>query len=155
MKQLWGVIDFVRAARTRLRFGELSRAPLKLLRVQWEGESMECDWQARSPDDWDADFSERVRNLNASAQALEDAIAVRDLLLTAFPDVRSAKLRVFRRTVDGAPDLIIAGTVSRDTEPDEEIPSLAMRAKLSGFQFWLEDGVLGPLQKKAVALSNS
>jgi len=37
MKQLWEAADFVRNLRRRLRFGELSRAPLKLLRLELRG----------------------------------------------------------------------------------------------------------------------
>ena len=34
MRQLWEVADFVRKMRRQMRFGELSRAPLKLLRME-------------------------------------------------------------------------------------------------------------------------
>ena len=51
MRQLWEVTDFVRAMRRQMRFGELSHAPLRLLRLEWEGEAVECDWIARAADD--------------------------------------------------------------------------------------------------------
>ena len=123
--------------------------------MQWQGESIQCDWLARSPDAWDSDLSQHVRDGNASVQALEDAIAVRGLLLSTFPEVEDAELRVFRKEPGRPPELIIKGTVRRDAEPNEEIPSLAMRAKLSGLQFRLEDGVLGAFQEETVATSNS
>jgi hypothetical protein len=123
--------------------------------LQWEDEVVQCDWLARSPDVWDLDLSEQVRDSNASAQALEDALAVRALLLSALPEVQNADLRVFRNCRDGKSELIIVGRVSRDTGPNGEVVSLAMRAKLSGLQFWLEDGVLKALEEEAVAISNS
>jgi hypothetical protein len=155
MRQLWDVADFVRGIRIRLRFGGLSRSPLRLLRVHWQGESIQCDWLARSPDAWDSDLNPQVREGNASLQALEDAMAVRGLLLSTFPEVEDAELRVFRQPPGRATELIIRGTVRRDTEPHGEVASLAMRAKLSGLQFSLEDGILKALQEDTVALSNS
>lgn len=155
MRQLWGIIDFIRAMRTRLRYGELSRAPLKLIRLQWENEVVQCDWLARSPDVWDSDLGQRVRDSHASAQALEDALGVRDLLLSAFPEIRSADLRVLRKCRGGKAELIIAGRVSRDTQPNAEVASLAMRAKLSGLQFQLEDGAFKALEEEVVVMSNS
>ena len=155
MRPLWGIIDFIRAARTRLRFGELSRAPLKPIRLQWEREVVECDWLARSPDVWDADISRKARDTQASVQALEDAFAVRDLLFRAFPEIPMADLRVYRQRPDGTLELILAGRVSRHDEPPAGVASLAMRVKLSGLHFRLEDGVLGALPEHAVAVPNS
>jgi hypothetical protein len=54
MRQLWEVADFVRTVRREMRFGELSRAPLRLLRLELREDAMECDWVARPPDVWDA-----------------------------------------------------------------------------------------------------
>lgn len=155
MKDLWRVIEFIRSMHVRLRFGELSRAPLRLLRLEWKEDSAEIDWLARSGDAWDADLGGRVQAGNASAQALRDAMAVRQLLLGAFPEIQSGTLRAFRQASGGAPELIIAGTVDRGSQPGSEISSLVMRAKLSGFDFSLEDGVLGTLQSEAVVTSSS
>jgi hypothetical protein len=70
-------------------------------------------------------------------------VAVRDLLFSAFPDLASANLRVYRQ--GETPDLIIAGTVLRDSPALDGIRSLAMRVKLCGLHFHLEDGKLEPL----------
>jgi len=153
MRPLWEFANFVRAVRARLRFGELSRAPLRLLRLQLQGEMVECDWMARPPDTWDADLPRRVGDHNASLQALEDAIAVRDLLFTVLPGAQSAAFRVFRQTGREPPRLIISGTVSRDAE-GQEVSSLAMRAKLSGLRFCLEDGVLKAASPEEFAISD-
>ena len=66
MKELQQIADFVRGLRTQMRFGELSRAPLQLLRLQLEGETAEYDWIARPPDPWDAALPSRERDRNAS-----------------------------------------------------------------------------------------
>jgi hypothetical protein len=51
------------------------------------------------------------------------------------------------------PELIIAGKVSRDDEVASSVRSLAMKAKLFGLRFWLNDGVLEALQPEARAAS--
>jgi len=151
--QLSEIGCFMRAQRIQMRFGELSRAPLRLLRVELRGEAAECDWVARPADEWDRDIPRQVSDENASTQALQDAIAVRDLLFRAVPGVGTALLRVFRESMAGELELIISGTVSREIEISRHVASLAMRAKLLGFQFWLEDGILEPLRAEECAMS--
>ena len=151
--QLSEIGCFMRAHRIQMRFGELSRAPLRLLRVELRGEAAECDWVARPADEWDRDIPRQVSDANASTQALQDAIAVRDLLFRAVPGVGTALLRVFRESMAGELELIISGTVSREIEISRHVASLAMRAKLLGFQFWLEDGILEPLRAEECAMS--
>src|SRR5580700_375148 len=97
MRALWELGDFVRAMRREMRFGELSRAPLRLLSLEWRGDSAKCEWMARPEDVWDADISRPVRDRKVAEQALQDAVAVRDLLFSAFPDLASANLRVYRQ----------------------------------------------------------
>jgi hypothetical protein len=146
MARLCELGNFVRGFRMRARFGELSRAPLCLLRFQLCGDAGECDWLARPPDAWDAGLPPNVGERNASQQALKDAIAVRDLLFTALPDLSTAVFRVYRRSAGDEPELIIAGSVSREERAPVTIRSLAMRAKLLGFRFWMDDGILETLQ---------
>jgi hypothetical protein len=153
MRLLWGIADFARALHRQLRFGELSRAPIRLLRLEWRGDVAECEWMARPADEWDADLPRRVGRKNESVQALQDAIAVRELLFSALPEVESASLRIYRQSVAGTPELIITGTVTRGPEIPRNVSSTAMRAKLLGFQFWLEDGILEALQPEECAMS--
>jgi hypothetical protein len=153
MRLLWGIADFGRAVHRQMRFGELSRAPLRLLRVEWRGDSAECDWMARPADEWDQDLPRQVSNRNVSEQALQDAIAMRKLLFDALPGVDTASLRVFRQSAGGVCDLIVMGTVTRGQEIPRNVSSMAMRAKLLGFQFWLEDGTLEALQSEECAVS--
>jgi hypothetical protein len=153
MRLLWGIADFGRAVHRQMRFGELSRSPLSLLRVEWRGDVAECDWLARPADEWDRDVPRHVSDGNVSEQALRDAIAMRELLFCALPGVDAASLRAFRQSAGGARDLIIAGTVTRGEEVPRSVTSTAMRAKLLGFQFWLEDGVLESLQSEECAMS--
>jgi hypothetical protein len=146
VNQLCEVRDFIRGIRIRARFGERSRAPLRLLRLQLRGDAAECEWVARAADAWDADIPGSLRERNVSGQALADALTVRELLFRALPGVRSAVFRVYRPSQCERPDLIIAGTVSRDEPMARNVTSLAMRAKLSGLRFELADGNLEALQ---------
>jgi hypothetical protein len=138
MKQLWEAADFVRNLHRRLRFRRLSQASLKLLRLELRGDQAECEWLAGPTPSAD----ER----NASLQALEDSLAVRKLLFAAMPSLSSAVFRVYRQVEPEHTELIITGTVTRDEQLADNACSPAMRAKLYGLRFWLEDGVLGGLQ---------
>ena len=149
MNPFWEVADFIRGLRREMRFGELSRAPLRLLRLELSGDSVACDWIARPPDVWDASLGWRERERNESEQALRDAIRVRDLIFEALPQAESALLRAFRPSAAREPpELIIIGSSSREAPPVFRVPSLTMRAKLYGFQFELEDGILQALRGK-------
>ena len=153
MRLLWGIADFGRAMHRQMRFGELSRAPLRLLRLEWREDVAECDWMARPADEWDRDLPRQVSGGNVSEQALRDAIAIRELLFNALPGVDTASLRVFRQSAGGAHDLIITGTVTRGEEVPRNVSSTAMRAKLLGLQFWLEDGFLEAMPSEECAVS--
>jgi hypothetical protein len=142
VKGLLHVADFIRRLRVQMRFGELSRAPLRLLRLQlWPG-TVECDWMARSSDAWDEALPRSQRDRCASFQAVQDALAIREMLFGVLPDVQSAELRSFRQSAREPPELIIFGAVTRETVPVEKVASPVMRAKLYGFRFFLDDGVL-------------
>ncbi|PYU26831.1 MAG: hypothetical protein DMG32_09135 [Acidobacteria bacterium] len=152
MNPFWEVADFVRGLRRQMRFGELSRAPLRLLRLELRGEALACDWVARPPDIWDADLRQPVRDRNESRQALADAIAVRDLAFDTLPDLHMAVLRAFRSAAREPPQLIISGVATREAPPMFRVSSLAMRAKLYGFQFEMEDGILQAFRGKGDAI---
>jgi hypothetical protein len=151
--QLYGLGFFVRTLGAQLRYGHLSRAPLKLLRFELRGDSAACDWVARPADPWDAYLPLPAGDRNASEQALEDAIALRGLLFNALPNVNTAAVRVYRDSPGRQPELIIEGTVARDQSAARTIRSLPMRAKLCGLQFCLEDGILEELQAEECAMS--
>jgi len=125
-----------------MRLGKLSRAPLQLLRLQLWGRRAECDWMARSWDEWDAALPRRERDRRASFQALQDAIAIREVLFSLLPDVEAAELRSFRQSARESPELIIFGAVTREAVMVQKVTSPVMRAKLYGFRFSLDDGVL-------------
>jgi len=150
VKQLCDVSYFLRVFKTHLRFGELSRAPLKLLRLQLLGGEAECDWLARSPDPWDTYLPQDVGAHHASMQALEDAIGVRQLMFCLFPQIQAAGFRVYRPAGEQI-ELIIAGRVAREDQVPQTIQSVAMRAKLCGFQFVLDEGVLASLRSQCTA----
>jgi hypothetical protein len=138
MKELWEAADFVRNLHRRLRFRGLAHVSLNLLRLELRGDQAECEWLARP----DPSADERI----ASVQALEDSLAVRKLLFTAMPSLSNAVLRVYRQVEPEHTELIITGTVTRGEQVTDKVCSPAMRAKLYGLRFWLEDGVLGGLQ---------
>ncbi len=148
IKQLCDIRNVVTRLRVQLRFGRLSRAPLRLLRLEWRGDHVECDWIARVNDDWDKALPPPLKDGNASIQALEDAIIVRELLFYALHNISSATFRVYRQIADEPPDLIITGTVTRPQPVGWNVRSLVMQAKLCGFQFCLDDGKLGALQSE-------
>ena len=145
MMSLRQIADFVRGIRIERRFGEISRSPLKLLRFQVLGERAEVEWLARSPDTWDEALPRRIREQNFSFQALQDAIALREMLFELLPDIYAAEFRAFRQSAAEALKLIIFGTVNREAPDVLRVTSPAMRAKLYGFHFQMQDGVLGPL----------
>lgn len=146
IKQLCDIRDVVLRLRVQLRYGRLSRAPLRLLRLEWRSDRVDCDWIARRYDEFDEDLPGRVAAGNESLQALEDAIVVRELLFTTLHDVSSARFRVYREGGDSSRELIIAGTVTRSERFLYRVQSLAMRAKLCGFEFFLDEGRLMPFQ---------
>jgi hypothetical protein len=151
MEYLCDIGDFVRRLGTQLRFGELSRASLQLLRLEWRGGIAECDWIARSPDPFDCELPPGERDRNVSLQALKDAIGVRDLLFRTLSDLETAVLRFYRQSANGIPRLIIEGTVSREQRAPGSVRSLVMRAKLLGFRFWLNGEVLEDLRSETAS----
>ena len=146
MKQLWEFGYAIRAMQARMRLGELSRAPLRFSRLEWKFGGAECHWIARQPDPWDVDLPEDIRVSQESLQALKDAIVVREILFLALPEVHRARLRAYRLSPREPCELIIAGDVTREKDAIPKTASVAMRAKLLGFHFSMEDGVLEALR---------
>ncbi len=142
MTGLFDVMDFIVRARRRLRFGSFSREPLRLLRVEWKGVALECDWLMRAADSWDRFIPERTAAEQQSQQALRDALRLRDLVFKSFPGVVRAHLRMFRLNAENRYELVMAGVLNRFDEVMRRIPSIAMRARLCGFEFTLTKGVL-------------
>jgi hypothetical protein len=147
-QQFCGVSHFVRDLRTRLRFGHLSRAPLRLLRFLISEDAAECDWIARPQDSWDRGLPHDVGSRHASLQALNDAIDVRALIFDHLPELKSARLLVYRESNAHARDLIIVGNVQRRQGSYRNVRSVAMRAKLIGFRFEMENGLLRHLPRE-------
>jgi len=139
----------------RARFGDLSRAPLTLLRVEVCGDTAECSWIARPSDPWDANLPSVVGKRNASLQAINDAMKVRDLLFSVLPSLYKAVVRVYRRSEGESLELIITGTVIKQERPPATVRSPAMRAKLFGYRFWLDNGVLEALESEESAARRS
>ena len=136
---------FVHGVRKRLLTGMVSREPMKLLRLEWRPECVECDWLMRPADPWDADLLPRLVREHETLQALRDAFDLRRMIFQLFPAAMKAELRMFRRDEHGELELMMTGSVSRTNEALERVASLVMRARLCGFQFTLMSGVLqGP-----------
>ena len=149
MKWIFATAELVWRIRRQLRFGERSRLPLKLLRMELHEDSAECEWLARPNDPWDVELPAHVREQNETWQALRDALSVREALFQSLPEVRCARFKVYRQQKAADPELIISGTVSRDDEVPPRLASLVMRAKLCGLRFNLSDGMLESLGPKA------
>ena len=150
-KQICEAGRFLRELRVQMRFGDLSRAPLQLLRFQILGEIVECDWLARAPDPWDADLSQSVRRRHTSLQALKDSIDVRAFLFAILPQIETAYFRVYRESPCETREMIITGCAQRNDNSARNIHSLAMRAKVLGFRFCMEEDALSeiPAEKQA------
>jgi hypothetical protein len=87
-------------------------------------------------------------------QALQDAVAIREIMFGLLPEIRTVELRAFRQSAREPPRLVISGTVIRQEAEVAKVTSPVMRAKLYGFRFWLDDGVLVTLQPEDRAASN-
>ena len=140
MRELLHAADFLGRVRRRLRFGALSREPLLLLRFEWKGDSVECDWLMRPPDPWDKDLPAHLATENQTLQALRDALSLREVIFESFPAVINAELRMFRADAEHRLELVMTGKVNRNNDAFERVASVAMRAKLCGFHFTLEAG---------------
>jgi hypothetical protein len=123
--------------------------PLQLLRLELKPETAVCEWMARANDPWDIDLPVAAQEQNQALQALQDAMTVREFLFATLPEVSSANLRVYRPAAE-LPELIIAGTVTREDEPLPRVSSLVMRAKLCGLRFSLSEGVFEALNTQVL-----
>lgn len=152
-EQICRVSNFLCRLRVQMRYGEFTRAPLRLVRLEILGDNVECDWTARPPDAWDADLPQNIASRHASLQALHDAIDMRSLVFRAFPGVETAHLRAFRDLPDKDPQMIVAGCVQRNDNSSRWLHSLVMRARVLGFRFRMEDDILCelPLGDKPLA----
>jgi hypothetical protein len=142
MRGLLETADFLGRARRQMRSGAYSREPLMLLRVEWKGDLVECDWLMRSVDPWDRDLPSHLARENQTLQALRDALNLRDIVFRSFPAVVNADLRMFRAAEDHHLELVMRGSTSRTNEVFYRVASVAMRAKLCGFHFTLAEGAL-------------
>lgn len=145
MKQLWEAGEFIRKLRNRARFGELSRADIRLLRLELKSDAAEFDWLARPADVWAANLPGHIRDRDVSMQAVRDAVVLRDMFFATLPWIDKAEFKGFRQEAREPPRLIISGTVMRDDAAVPRVASPVMKAKLYGFHFRMDDGVLMPL----------
>jgi hypothetical protein len=144
-RQLFDASELLRSLRVQMRFGQLSRAPLQLLRFQIRAQVVECDWLARPPDPWDADLPQSIQQQHVLLQTLKDAIDVRALLFDTLPQIATAYLRVYRESPSYAREMIITGCAQRNDNSSRCVHSLTMRAKVLGFRFNLEGDVLSKI----------
>jgi len=144
---------FLRRFRSRLRVGEHSRAPLRLIDLHISEGTIWCDWVARDPDPWDSVLPEGIGRRHASLQALKDSIEARSLIFGTLQEADYAQIRVYRRTGENSLETIIFGNLRRHGGGFRHIHSIAMRAKLLGFKFCMEDEILTPLRTEDPNLS--
>jgi hypothetical protein len=146
-EQICNVSQFLRRVRVQLRYGELTRAPLKPLRFAVLADRIECDWLARPQDPWDSDLQPATGLRHASLQTLRDAIDVRSLIFRSFSTLETAYVRIYRNSPDNKKAMIVTGCVQRNDQSSRRLHSLSMRARVLGFQFQLENDVLLELPK--------
>jgi hypothetical protein len=101
---------------------------------------------ARDPDPWDSTLPGIVGKRHASLQALKDAIETRALIFATVPEAEYVLIRLYRRSTQNALETVVFGYLRRQQGAFRHIHSLAMRAKLLGFRFRLEDEILHPLR---------
>jgi hypothetical protein len=142
MRVLTEIAKFLRRTRRQLRSGELSREPLQLLRVEWRGDLLECDWLMRPVDPWDKYLPPELATENQTLQALRDALTLRAIIFRSFPVVGFAHLRMFRADKNHQLELVMTGNVNRWDEEFHRVPSVMMRAKMCGFQFTVAEGAI-------------
>ena len=142
MRVLRDIAKFLRRAKKQLRTGELSREPVQLLRVEWKGDLVECDWLMRPEDPWDKYIPASLATENQTLQALRDALQLRTVILRSFPAVSRADLRMFRADAEYRLELVMTGSVNRWDEEFHRVPSVMMRAKMCGFRFTVAEGML-------------
>lgn len=142
MTELFDAADLLCKVRRRLRFGTVSREPLRLLRLEWKGTSVECDWLMRPADPWDRLIPEHLAEEHETLESLRDALSLRDIVFETFPKIVRADLRMFRTESENRLELMMTGSVNRSDDVLRRVPSVAMRAKLCGFRFTLASGVL-------------
>ena len=154
MREILGAIEFFQAVRNQMRFGEFSRLPIRLERFAIKADSAECDWFMRPPDPWDVHLPARQREEHLTQQALHDGLKIRELIFRGFPQVQRAELKVYRKSQSEAThELVMTGTVLRETEVLPRVASLVMRAKLYGFRFSLDGGSLERMGSSGVHAS--
>lgn len=146
MKELFQAARFLSTTRRMLRHGAYSSEPLSLLRFEWKGDTVECDWLMRAPHPWDSDLAPRVGRENQTLQSLKDAMTLRNAIFSSFPAVTRATLRMFRVDSEHRAELMMRGNVTRSNDVFERVASIAMRAKLCGFHFNLKAGELESMQ---------
>ncbi|HTW78185.1 MAG TPA: hypothetical protein VME23_01450 [Terracidiphilus sp.] len=142
MRVLTEIANFLRGTRRQLRSGELSREPLQLLRVEWKGDLLECDWLMRPVDPWDKYLPPELAAENQTLQALRDALKLRAIIFRSFPAVGLAHLRMFRAGRNHQLELVMTGSVNRLDEEFHRVPSVMMRAKMCGFRFAVAEGAM-------------
>lgn len=136
------IARFLSRTRRQMRSGELSREPLQLLRVEWKGDLVECDWLMRPVDPWDVDIPAQLASENQILQALRDALELRKIIFRSFPAVSFARLRMFRADENHSLELVMTGNVNRWDEEFHRVPSVMMRAQMCGFRFTVADGAM-------------
>lgn len=134
--------DFLHAVQRQMRKGEATRDPLTMLRFEWKGDTVECDWLMRNTTSEQDPAAELA---HSTEQGFRDALALRSLVFASFSAVMQARLRMFRSTPNHRLELLLTGTVNRLNPPYDHIPSLATRAHMMGFEFLLHEGFFAAL----------
>jgi hypothetical protein len=153
MNVILETMEFFRDVRKQMRSGEFSRLPIRLQRFEVTSDRAECSWFMRPSDPWDVHLPAQLQKEHMTQQALQDALKIRELIFRGFTGVQHAELRMYRESEDNGHELMMTGTVLRETEVLPRVASVVMRAKLYGFRFSLDGGVLERVRSSGIHAS--
>ena len=141
-KQLCDAGLFLRQLRMQLRFGELTRRLFGFFIFKFTDSIAECDWVARQQDPWDAVSIRRHWSTPRFATGIKGCDRHPLVALCHSAGYRLWLVCASIANSSHPREVIIIGDVRRRDSTFRSVHSIAMRAKLIGFRFSMEDGML-------------
>jgi hypothetical protein len=122
----------------------LPQIPMDILRLEVMPayERVNCDLVMRRIGLRDPASVVGTRAKLQTQQTLLDVLALRRLIFRNFPDVTTARLRIFRPSAGGSRELVLIGDLQSNVGDMARGSSPEIQAKVCGFSFVLADGIL-------------